>query len=132
MSTTNDNLMVACGQEGFAQVDVFLSSSNQSQSTARPISAAVTRVLASPVSGNGSLIMRSIGSGEASNPMAFVLNDSPNTIKVFPAVGENQGGVANASLCIPSGQSGFLFKTATTQKGGGTAATLDWRSAVVP
>jgi hypothetical protein len=112
MSTANDSLFYNLGMDGFICQDGIGAPNANSQGTAWPLLSAATRVTTSVA--NGSLILKSILSGEASpNPLMWVINDSPNTIKVFPASGENQNGVANAALSIPSGQSGFFFPRGT-------------------
>lgn len=88
------------------------------QTTALPVAAEAIRVTSSAA--NGSLILRSIKTGEAST-MTFVINDSANTIVVFPSVGESLNGTTNASISIAAGVSGlFVF---VPQKLGGP----DWR-----
>jgi hypothetical protein len=64
-------------------------------------------------------------------PLVFVINDSAQTIKVFPflstASPESINGTANLALSIPTGQSG-IFISVPNAKG----ATQDWRAAVIP
>jgi hypothetical protein len=76
--------------------------------------------------GTGSFMLKSLLT-EDGPPLVFVVNDSANTINVYPFVGEKINGGTNTALAIPAGQSG-IFISVPNAKG----ATLDWRSAVIP
>jgi hypothetical protein len=123
-STANNALRVNLGLDGFYCLDDVTASSTTTQAGATAITAECTRVTLSPA--NGSLILRSLTTLDAP-PIVFVVNDSANTIKVYPATGENLSGTQNASLSIPSGESGIFVSVPN-----GNGDTQDWRSAVIP
>jgi hypothetical protein len=130
MSTTNDAMLYNLGVDAFPVVDNLAAMNANAQNTATPLLGAANRVVTSV--SNGSCILPSILSNASSNALLFVVNDSPNTIKVYPAAGENQNGVANATLSVPTGQSAIFMKVPpATSKGGGGGGTTDWRSAVI-
>lgn len=135
MSTANDALLLNLANDGF-NIQNDVGAPNTTQGTATPIKSGATRVSFSSGSGNGALILPSILTNEVGlDPLRFIINDSPNAIKVFPAQGETQNGVANQSLSIPAGQSAICSKvqTSTVSRGGGpNTGTNDWRSAVIP
>lgn len=122
MSLANTALRFNIALLGTPIVEGVATGPAAAQATALPVVAEAVSVLASAA--NGSLIMKSIKSGEAST-MVFVINDSPNSIQVFCASGENMNGVANAQLTIPTGQSG-LFVMVPNKLGG-----PDWRANVI-
>jgi hypothetical protein len=130
MSTANDSLLYNLALQGFAVTD-DQNCGQTTQTLATPIIGDLFRVTTSV--SNGSAQLKSSISNEAS-PLIFVVNDSPNTIKVFPFVGETEGGVANASLSIPTGQSGIFVRVPPqVSKGGGVVqGTGDWRIAIIP
>jgi hypothetical protein len=130
MSIANDSLMYVLGLLGFA-LDDNLRLTQTSQALADPVRSEVNRITSAVA--NGAMQLKSSLSNDAP-PVCFVLNDSAQTVKVFPATGENQGGVANASLSIPAGQGGIFIRVPvqTARAGGAVNATLDWRSAVIP
>jgi hypothetical protein len=130
MTVANDSLLYNLALAGFPVTD-DQSAGLTTQTTGTPIIGDAFRVTTS-AGANGACILKSSLSNEAC-PLVFVINDSPNTIKVFPTPGESQGGSANASLSIPAGQSGIFVKVPVlVQKGGGGGGTTDWRSAVIP
>jgi hypothetical protein len=130
MSTANDAVLVALGQNAFPVNDCLGAPNANSQSTGTRCGSPVNRFTTSV--SNGSAVLPSILSGEA-EAMVFVINDSPNTIKVFCASGDSQNGSLNASLSIGTGTSGVFFKVgALHSKGGGGGGTTDWRSANIP
>jgi hypothetical protein len=129
MSVANDSLLYSLGLAGFPVTDAQ-SAPVTSQTTGTPIIGDAFRVISAVA--NGACILKSSLSNEAC-PLVFVVNDSGSTIKVFPSPGENQGGSLNASLSIPSGQSGIFVRVPVqVQKGGGGGGTADWRSNVIP
>jgi hypothetical protein len=129
MSLVNDSLLVMLGQEGFTNQECTAPNAN-SQNTGFRATAPVLRVTGGVA--NGSVVLPSQLSNEAANPIGWIINDSGNTIKLFPASGENQNGTLNASLSISNGQSAFYFKEpAVTGKGGGTVGTTNWHSSTL-
>jgi hypothetical protein len=133
MSVANDALLVQLAQNGFPIVD-DLAAPTSAQGTATKCIGQVSRFTTAVA--NGAAILPSLLSLEATG-LIFVVNDTPQTIKVFPFTGETEGGVANQSLSIATGTSGiFIAVTAAkTAKGGGVAPgsfSNDWRTANIP
>jgi hypothetical protein len=117
---------------GYTTNDGWDASNLNPSGIAQVIIGPATRVVTSIASGK--LMLKSIASGEAVEPM-FVINDSPNTILVFPFTGEFQNGVANASLSIATGKSAVFFPVTNNlaqQWLPGATEFSDWRSAVIP
>lgn len=137
MSIANDALLVTLGQNQFPVYD-GLGSLVTTQAGATRLTGAVNRAVgtaAGVIVANGAFVLPSMLSLEADSSMVFVINDTSQTIKVFPATGETNGGTLNASTSIPTGQSGIFIRVygASVGKGGGQGtATNDWRSAVIP
>jgi hypothetical protein len=75
----------------------------------------------------GSVIMKSVLSGDAAF-LTWVINDSPNSINTFPALGEFSNGVANQVLAVPAGQSAIYVRVPNNLAG----ASSGWRAAVIP
>jgi hypothetical protein len=74
----------------------------------------------------GSFILPAIGSNEATEAVV-VLNDSPNSINVYPASGEKTNGSANAAVAVAAGAAGvFIPSLGITNY----PPALDWRSMV--
>jgi hypothetical protein len=96
------------------------------QNTATRINSPLSRVLKSV--STGSLILPSILNGEA-NEMMVVVNDSPNTINVYPAVGEKTNGSLNTAVSVATGASGVFVPVLNSANN--YPSTLDWRTAVI-
>lgn len=134
MSVANDALLVTLGQNQFPVYD-GLSSTVAVQAGATRLTGAVNRVTGSALQvANAAFILPPMASLEADSSMVFVVNDSAQTIKVFPNTGETQNGTLNASLSIGPGTSGIFIRVygASIGKGGGNTQTNDWRSANIP
>lgn len=130
MSTSNDAHLAALAAEGVLIADGWGAPNASSQATATRLQGNAMRVTTSVA--NGSVVLPSSLSNECPY-LAWVINDSPNTILAYPFTGEKQNGGTNATLAIPSGQSGYFVRVPPAiGKGGGGGGTLDWRSAVVP
>jgi hypothetical protein len=128
MSQTNDSLLYNLGLSGFPVTDNNACPNASSQATATRIIGDAWRVTTSVA--NGSAILPSILSQEAP-PLVFVINDSPNSIKVYPflstASPELMNTSANAALTIVAGGWGMFVKVPPlTTKGGGTQGTSNW------
>lgn len=135
MSLANDALLVQLAQNGFPVFD-DLAAPNTTQQLATRCIGQANRFTTSTASATASAILPSLLSLEASG-LVFVINDSPNSIRVYPFAGETEQTVANQALTIPTGQSGiFIAVTAAkVSKGGGTVPgsfANDWRTAVIP
>lgn len=132
MSVANQALLYNLALLGTTVDDDCTANSGGLQAGAWPIKSEACRVTVAgaPLSigavANSSCVLKSVLSAEASQ-FTFVINDSTVTIKVFCAPGETLGGVANASLSIPSGQSGVFVRVPNAINPGG-----DWRAAVIP
>ena len=130
MSTANDALLYNLALQGFPATDDAAAPNASSQGTATAFIGDLLRVTTSAA--NGSVILKSNLSNEAP-PLCFVVNDSPNTIKVYPFAGESLNGTTNLALSIPSGQSAIFVRVPpASSKGGGGGGTIDWRAAVIP
>jgi hypothetical protein len=95
------------------------------QAGAYAVKGECVRVVSAPT--NASLIMREGSAGDAS-PVTFIINDSPNTVVVWPAVGEAMNGVTNGNLPIPASQYAFMQRIPRIGVGGGVP---DYRTAVI-
>lgn len=96
------------------------------QAGATAVVGEAVRVTRAPTIGN-SMILKSVLSGDAS-PLTFVINDSANSINVFPATGETNNGGLNQVLAVPAGQSGIFVRVPNNLAG----SSSGWRSAVIP
>lgn len=74
-----------------------------------------------------SVIMKGVLSGDA-GPLTWIINDGPNSINAFPAVGEFNNGVVNQVLAVPAGQSAIFVRVPNNLAG----SSSGWRSAVIP
>jgi hypothetical protein len=125
VSLTNDSALYNLGISGFTVQD-NLSWQTTTQATAAAISTEVSRVLQSAASGAG--ILPSIGMN-AAQPFYFVLNDSAQTIDVYPWNGEKLNGTANQAFPIAAGAFGiFMQEPVQTRRGGGTQGTTNWHA----
>lgn len=95
------------------------------QNTATRLSGPICRCTKSVAS--GSFILPSIGTGEA-NDGVIVINDSGQTILVYPAAGEKMIGSANSPFSVTNGNSAFFTPIVTSL--GNNPTTLDWRPAL--
>jgi hypothetical protein len=128
MSQTNDALLYNLALSGFPVNDNISCPNASSQATATRATGDAVRVTNSVA--NGSMILPSILSQEAP-PLIFVINDSPNAIKVYPFLStvspESMNTTNNAALTIAAGGWGMFVKIPPlTQKGGGTQGTSNW------
>lgn len=123
MSLINTSLFYNLAYTIVAFEDNLAGAANNVQAGATPLRCEVNRVTKSGATTN-SFILKSILTGDAS-VLTWVINDSANTINVFPFVGDKQNGVANAGLAIAAGASG-IFSLVPNALGG-----PDWRSAAI-
>jgi hypothetical protein len=98
------------------------------QAGATPIRQRVSRVIGG--AGNSGLVLPAIGTGEATISPYWVINDGPNTIKVYCALGEKMNTSLNASLSLTAGQTG-VFIPVGNQIAAAANAPLDWKSAAI-
>lgn len=133
MSVANDAMLVFLGQNQFPVYDGLVGTVAAAQAGATRLTGTVNRVTKSI--STGSFILPQMTTGEADSAGVWVINDSPNTINVYPFVGETMQGTANAVFQITTGTSGFFLRVygASIQKGGGNQTpTNDWRPATNP
>lgn len=78
-------------------------------------------------SAGASVILKSVLGGDAAF-LTWIINDSPNSINTFPAVGEFNNGVVNQVLAVPAGQSAIYVRVPNNLGG----SSSGWRSAVIP
>ena len=86
----------------YALDDVLSTSTANAQAAATPIKNAVSRVTVATAS--GSLILPDILTNVAED-MIWVLNDTAQTINVFPFVSSSINGAANTALALTAGPS---------------------------
>lgn len=123
MSLINASLIYNLAGTAVAFNDNLSGAANNAQAGAAPLTSEVNRVTKSTSTLN-SFILKSILTGDAS-VLTWVINDSANSINVFPFVGEKQNGVSNAGLAIAAGASG-VFSMVPNSLGG-----PEWRSAAI-
>lgn len=123
MSLINTSLVYNLAFTTVAFVDNMVGAANNAQAGATPLISEVNRVTKSTASLN-SFILKSVLTGDAS-VLTWVINDSANTINVFPFVGEKQNGVANAGLAIAAGAAGVFVLVTNALSG------PEWRSAAI-
>jgi hypothetical protein len=122
MSLANQALLFNIALLGTPIYDNLAGGPAAAQATALPLLGEMNRVTVAAA--NASYILKSIRSSEAST-IVFLVNDSANSVNIYPAVGENMNGVANAAFAVPAGQSGICVLV--PNKLGGP----DWRSNVI-
>lgn len=117
MSTTNTSLMGHLARARFAIDDNRSAGSAASQSGALPVLYQVTRFTLAV--STGSVSLRDMLTNDTA-AMNWVINDSANSINVYPFPGQNMNGSLNAALSIAAGGFGFFSQV---------KASLDWRAA---
>jgi hypothetical protein len=122
MSVNNTALLFNLAMQGFLVNDGNIAQGS-TQASAIRINGDLIRIVGGAT--NSGLLLPSVLSCEAAW-ITFIVNDGPNTVKIYCAPGENQNGVANAALSIPAGQAG-VFSPILNSKGG----TINWSSAVM-
>lgn len=118
MSTATLALMGHLARHGFTIDDDRSAGALAAQAGASPITRNVTRCTVSSAA-TASFILRDILTNDTPS-MVFVINDSANSINVYPFVGQNINGSLNTALAVAAG--GFAFFSRVQ-------ATLDWRAA---
>jgi hypothetical protein len=127
MSTAiNTGILRAAREGGFRDLGAFLyddltSSALATQTAATPLTAKLHRVTEG--SATASFILKSMVSLEAPL-LVIVINDGPNSIDVYPAVGETMNGVANAAQAIAAGAAGIFVNTKLN-------FVQDWRAGTI-
>ena len=99
--------------------DDLVTSTANAQVAATPIRNAVSRVTVATAS--GSLILPDILTNVAED-MIWVLNDTAQTINVFPFSAGSINGAANTALSLTTGQAAVFIRD---------RANNDWRSAAI-
>lgn len=123
MSTTNDALMYDLGVLG-VPINDNLAATNTTQATATIAFTAANRV--TKASASGTVVIK------ASAVITWVINESGQTILVYPEIGDSMNGSLNGSLSIPTGEFGvFVHVPTQIVRGGGGGGTKDWRSAAI-
>lgn len=128
MSTTNNAVMFVVGgnlQGSFTAE--LVGGPAATQNTATRINSPLTHVLKSP--STGSFILPSILNGEA-NELMWVVNDTGNTINVYPAVGEKTNGTPNAAFQITANIAAVFVPVLNSTAN--YPSTLDWRCTLIP
>lgn len=125
MSAINNGVMRAVRDRGFSALDNAVcddlySSVGASQSGATALSGALHRVTKGAAT--ASFMLKAMLM-EAPR-IVIVVNDGPNSINVYPAVGDTMNGVANAAQAIAAGATGIFVHTKE-------AGVTDWRAGTV-
>lgn len=115
MSTTNTSLLGHLGRQRFSLDDDKTAGSASSQAGATAITSAVSRITSAVAS--GSVVLRDMLTNDAPSPLMWVLNDSANTIQIYPFGAQTINGSANP-LAVVAGGFAFLSRV---------QANLDWR-----
>ena len=119
MSVTTNAIMFSMSR----QVMEVVGGPATAQATATKLTNALSRCTKSVA--NGSFILPSILSGEASEPM-ILINDTGGVITIYPAVGEKiNGAAANTPVTFGGGVGYILFPVLNSPQVYPT--TLDWR-----
>ena len=120
MSAINNGVLRA-GKDQVFRVgmlnDDLGSTVNAAQAGATALTSAFNRVTSGAAT--ASFILKSMITIEAPR-LCIVVNDGPNSINIYPAVGETMNGVANAALAVAAGATAFLFMTSES-------GVKDWR-----
>jgi hypothetical protein len=124
MSLVNVTLRAKGGFNGFVLIDNLTALANNTQTGAASLPGKMSRCTVSTGTTN-SFVMDSILSGTSTDDYVWFINDSANSVNVFPAIGENQNGAANAVLAVAAGKAAVFVRIPNDQGG------PDWRSAVI-
>lgn len=116
MSTTNTSLLGHLGRHRFSCDDDKTAGIANSQGGANAILSQVSRITSAVA--NGSMILRDMLTNDAPS-LVWVINDSAQTIQVYPFVGQHVNGALNTALAIAAGGFGFFSRV---------QANLDWRA----
>lgn len=116
MSTTNTSLMGHLGRHRISIDDNKTAGTASSQTGANAITSQLSRITSAIA--NGSVILQDMLTNVAPS-IIWVLNDSANTIQVYPYSGQNVNGSLNTPLAIAAGGFGFFSRV---------QANLDWRA----
>lgn len=118
MSVTNSNLLIHLGRMRYNIDDDRSGGALAAQAGAAPLLNAATRCTVSSAA-TASFILPDILTNEADG-IIWVLNDSANSINVYPFIGQNMNGGANAALAVAAGGFGVFSRVSSTS---------DWRAA---
>lgn len=102
-------------------IDDLGSTVNASQAGATPLAGTLHRVTTGAAT--ASFILKSMITKEAPR-IVIVINDGPNSINVYPTVGETMNGVANAALAVAAGATAIIVMTEVS-------FVFDWRGAAI-
>jgi hypothetical protein len=130
----NDALLEILSEDGWPQGDEFqiFSGAGTTQAAGLRFKSASHRVVKN-LTANAAIVLGSIQTGEAPS-MAWLINDSGNTVNVFCAPGENMNGVANSSFAVTAGNAAVLFRVPMQiKRKGGTSGggSLNWSAALL-
>jgi hypothetical protein len=131
---TNDALLEALAADGWPVGDeVFIpAAAGTTQAAGLPFKSAAHRVTANGTA-SASMTLKSLLSNEAPG-LVWLINDSANTVAVFPFAGEKMIGVANASFLVTAGNAAvFVAIPVQIKRKGGTSGggTTDWRASLI-
>jgi hypothetical protein len=126
MSAINNGIRRAAKDRAFGPgmamlIDDLGSTVNAAQAGATALTGALHRVNSGAAT--ASFILKSMVAKEAPR-LVIVINDGPNSINVYPAVGETMNGVANAALAVAAGATAVIVETEET-------FVFDWRGVAI-
>ena len=90
---------------------------NAAQAGATALTAAFNRVTSGAAT--ASFLLKSMLTNEAPR-LYIVVNDGPNSINIYPTVGETMNGATNAALAVAAGATAIIVHTKE-------AGVVDWR-----
>jgi hypothetical protein len=91
------------------------------QAGATPLTGMFNRVTTGAAT--ASFLLKSMKNLEAPR-LCILVNDGPNSINLYPTVGETMNGVANAVLAVAAGATAFCFMSKIS-------GVQDWRAGVI-
>jgi hypothetical protein len=118
---------------GMAQTDNLSALNAASQTTATRLNSKICRVVTSV--STGSVILPQQLTGENGPAPVIVINDSPNSINLYPAAGETINALsANTAFAVPSLQTAVCIPNDVPPPHGGvaTGSNLNWGVANIP
>jgi hypothetical protein len=126
MSAINNGIRRAARDQAFGPgagflIDALGSTVAASQAGATALTGMLHRVTTGAAT--ASFLLKSLVTKEAPR-IIIVINDGPNTINIYPTVGETMNGVANAALQVAAGATAIIVHT-------NEAGVLDWRGAAI-
>lgn len=115
--------------------DIFIAAGVTTQAAATAVArSGANRVVSAP--SGGAILLPAMLNADEGGDIVFVINDSANSINVFPMPGETMLGAANAAFAVAAGAFGmFLVKAPNLsyqmQSVQTPTSVYDWRAVVM-